>query len=323
MMAIRHLSLLLFTKDPHRDDHEQSEDYLKKATRYFSQKVFLNQRQLSRLANQGFRDIDKVITNIELSEDERISLYFEDIFCMRAIITIVCASVHGYKIDSPYMNKVQKKAQESFKKPAIVDAFVQYVKEKVPELRKIDGKTHDVNVRELFAKLATEKSDIDSEIIYGQIKQMRELYMLGNLMKQAKNREDLKTPVKPKATYHTEHDDKEIMNEAAAAANRYDNNDYDEEEQLDEPLTERKLINNEEEFGPEEDKAKRKKSARKAVTSQTDKSTPADNDNLLHVEDNKSKKQASRKDTSFDSVAFSEADHPERNEVLSHEEDDF
>jgi len=99
---------------------------------------------------QGFREIDKLIAANDIPDDEKISLYFEDVFCMRSIIAIVCASVHGYKINSPYMTKVQKKAQETFKKKAIIDAFAKYVEDKVPELRKIDGKTHDVNVRELF-----------------------------------------------------------------------------------------------------------------------------------------------------------------------------
>lgn len=127
VMAIRHLSLLLFTKDPHREDNDQSEDMLRKVTTYFNQKVFLNQRQLTRLEMQGFREIDKYIEAKDIPDDEKISVYFEDIFCMRAIIAIICASVHGSDIQSPYMSKVHKKALESFKKKDIVDAFHAYV----------------------------------------------------------------------------------------------------------------------------------------------------------------------------------------------------
>lgn len=89
---------------------------------------------------------------------------------------------------------------------------MEYVEKKVPELKPIDGKTQNINIRSLFATLATEKSDIDNEVVYSQIKQLRELYVLGNLMKKVSTTD--KAPIKIKETYYTEHNDASIMEEA-------------------------------------------------------------------------------------------------------------
>lgn len=70
---------------------------------------------------------------------------------------------------------------------------------------------------------------------------MRELYVLGNLLKKVKvtNKDSVKT----KATYYTEHDPVDIDAEHHKHHNR--NQEYETNDDLDGPNTERKLLDGE------------------------------------------------------------------------------